>query len=93
MQVRGRHLVIAWTAVFLAVAGIITVRDHHGWQVRGRLAAVRDSVEAARSEVDLLKSRVSFLTSRAHLAPIATALGLRISSDSEYQRLTLPGDH
>ena len=46
MQVRGRYLVIAWTTVFLTVAGVIVARDRQAWAVRARVDALDSRIKS-----------------------------------------------
>jgi DNA-binding transcriptional MocR family regulator len=92
MQVRGRYLVIGWTAVFLTVAGAIVLRARRGYEVRDRLLHVRDSVQAMRATRDKVHRAISTLENRAVLEPRLELLGLRSASDSEIKRVQLPPD-
>lgn len=83
MQVRGRHLVLAWTAVFLAVAGIIVSRDRRAFVLQDRLRAQNDHVRALLSDRDKLSATIARLATQEELQPKAEAMGLRIASDSE----------
>ncbi len=87
MRLRGRHLVLAWTIVFLAATGTIVVRQRLAYHVQQRLAQLqleRDRLREARSD---LESRLAALKSRQVLGPKVAALGLRTASDSEVVNL------
>jgi hypothetical protein len=92
MQVKGRYLVIGWTAVFLTVAGAIVLRAHRGDAVRERLHHVRDSVQAMRATRDRVLTAIGTLESPSVLEPRLEQLGLRSASDSEIIRVQLPPD-
>ncbi len=92
MLVKGRYLVIGWTAVFLAVAGAIVLRTRRGYETQSRLVSVRDSLQAIRAARDKLGRAIGTLESSAELEPQVERLGLRSASDSEIIRLQLPPD-
>lgn len=84
---RGRYLVIGWTIVFVAVAGMIVVRQKRSFVSQAALRDMtmeRDRLEEVRTD---LESRISALRSRRVLGPKAAALGLRTPSDSEWVSL------
>lgn len=90
MQVRGRHLVVAWTTVFLAVVGVIVWRTRNAYLLQSRIAVLDDHVRALTSDRDRLVSRIAQLSTQQQLQPKAEAMGLRIASDSEMVELPLP---
>lgn len=83
MQVRGRHLVLAWTAVFLLVAGVIVSRDRRAFALQARVRVVHDHIRALISDRDRLAATIARLSTQEELQPKAEAMGLRIASDSE----------
>lgn len=90
MRVRGRYLVIAWTAVFLAAAGTIVFRSWNGFRMMRHLTAVNDtthSLEGIRVDVTAAIER---LKSRGELGRKAAATGLRFASDTDFHRLRVP---
>lgn len=87
MQVRGRHLVLAWTAVFLAVAGVIVYRDHRGFEMQRRARQLNDHVRALMSDRDKFAAAIARLSTQEVLQPKAEAMGLRTASDSEMVNL------
>ncbi len=93
MQVRGRHLVLAWTAVFLAVAGVIVSRDRRAFALQGRLRTLDDHVSALISDRDRLAATIARLSTQEQLQPRAEAMGLRIASDSEMVALPVTPAH
>lgn len=90
MQVRGRYLVFAWTAVFIAAAAAIVVRTKAGFDMRARV----DSIEAHMKTLDGirgdLEADLATMKSRTTLSPKAQALGLRFTSDTEFRLLPVP---
>lgn len=83
MQVRGRHLVLAWTAVFLTVAGIIVLRDRRAFAMQDQVRELDDHVRALISDRDRLAATIARLSTQEALQPKVEAMGLRIASDSE----------
>jgi cell division protein FtsL len=83
MQVRGRHLVLAWTAVFIAVAALVIARDRRAFVVQRRVGLLNDHIRALISDRDRLSATIARLSTQEELQPKAEALGLRIASDSE----------
>ena len=93
MQVKGRYLILGWTAVFLAVTFAIVLRAHRGFAVQKRVGALGDSVLAARSTRDKLKQSIAGLRGRTLLLQRLGPTGLRDASDSEVVSLHLSSDH
>ncbi len=89
MQVRGRYLVIAWTAVFLAAVGAIVFRTSAGFRMQERVTALNDSIRTLDAVQGDLSARVATLQSRPILAPKVAALGLRFASDSELRLVSI----
>jgi hypothetical protein len=92
MQVRGRYLVLGWTAVFLAVAFTIVLRTRRSYETQRRLRQVRDSVQAMRAMRDAVGNEIGTLRGRNVLKTRVAASGLRMPSDSEVINLHLPPD-
>ncbi len=93
MQVRGRHLVIAWTAVFLAAAAAIVLRARAGFQMRDRVDRLVVEIKTTESKRADVEDSVEKLMSRQVLSPRVEALGLRHPSDSALVILRLPAGH
>jgi cell division protein FtsL len=89
MQVKGRYLVVAWTAVFLAAVGAIVFRTSAGFRMQERVTALNDSIRAADAMYGDLAAKVATLQSRPVLAPKVEALGLRFASDSELRLVSI----
>lgn len=89
MQVRGRHLVIAWTVVFLAAVSAIVLRTKSGFAMRSRVDAIEAHIKTLGGLRGDLEAQVATLKNRTNLAPKAQAFGLRFTSDSQFHRLPL----
>lgn len=93
MQVRGRHLVIAWTAVFLAAVGAIVLRTRAGFAIQKHVSELNTHIQALEGVRGDVKAQVARLQSRQVLAPKAAALGLRFASDTEFTLLRVSVPH
>jgi len=93
MRVKGRYLVVAWMAVFLATVGVIVVRDDSAFTIRRRVDVVENRIKALQAMRANLETSIAQLESHEDLAPKAQALGLRFATDSELVSLTLPIGH
>lgn len=90
MRVRGRYLVIAWTAVFLAAVGAIVFRIRDGFRTQERVTELNAHIQALEGVRGDVEAKVATLQSRPVLAPKVEALGLRFASDSEFHLLQVP---
>ena len=85
MTLKGRHWVMLWLAVFLAVAGVVVARTAAGFRAAGALRDAREeraSLEARRGD---LEREIREASSRQVLIPRAEAtLGLHLPSDSDF---------
>ncbi len=90
MRIKGRYLVLAWTAVFLAAMGVIVVRDKRGFTVGKHLETLDDSVRAMQSLQASLEASIAALSSRDGLGAKLESRGFRFASDSELLTLPLP---
>lgn len=89
MQLKGRHFVIGWMAVFLLSAGVVVVRLRRSFAIADRVKVLQNSIDsllAVRAEQD---NALGPLKGEA-LRIKAEALGLRAASDSELVTLILP---
>ena len=89
MQLKGRHIVVAWMAVFLLVAGTVVVRLRKSFAVSKRVQALQASIDSLLAEQAEQRNAIGPLTGEA-LRIKAEALGLRAASDSEIVTLILP---
>jgi cell division protein FtsL len=90
MRVKGRHWVLLWLALFLAVAGAVIARTSASYRIARDLTRLRDersSLEARRTE---LEQRIRAASSRQVLSDRAQRAGLRQPEDSEYVLLGWP---
>jgi hypothetical protein len=87
---RGRWFVLGWTAVFLAVASVITVRDTRGFARSRALDSLTDSLRVLQDMDITLRAEVETLLSAGEVARRGAALGLRAPSDSEIHTLRVP---
>ncbi len=88
---RGRYLVVAWVAVFLAVAGAITLRNRAAFRVQKALAAVAESLQVVERQRDELTSDIETRRSASALTPLGESRGLRIPTDTEIETIVVPG--
>jgi hypothetical protein len=91
MQVKGRYLIIGWTAVFFVVVAAILRREYDGWKLGKAVAAADDSLRALSALTAGLDASIAAVSSRDSLSPKAQALGLRYVSDSNLVTITVPG--
>lgn len=82
MRIKGRYVVVGWTAVFLAAAIVIVVRDHSGFAMRQRFDASNHHIAALEGARADYERQIAVLSSRLALMPKVEALGLRFPSDS-----------
>lgn len=91
MTLKGRHWVMLWLALFLAVATIVQVRQTAAYRLSRRVGALRQeraNLEARQAD---LERRIREASSRAVLGRIAEEkLGLHFPRDSEQAPLPLP---
>lgn len=90
MRVKGRHWVLLWLALFLAVAGAVIARTSASYRIARDLTRLREeraSLEARRAE---LERRIRAASSRQVLSDRANRAGLRQPEDSEYVLLRWP---
>jgi cell division protein FtsL len=87
VQIKGRHWVLVWLALFLGVAGAVIARSSASYRIARDLTRLREeraSLEARRAE---LERRIRAASSRQVLADRAVRAGLRQPEDSEYVQL------
>jgi len=91
MSLKGRHWVLLWLGLFLAVAGIVVTRYTSAIQIAGRVRALREerrALEARRSETE---REIREASGREVLVPRAEReLGLHLPTDSEFVIFPLP---
>ena len=93
MTLKGRHWVMLWLVVALAVLGTVTARQTLGYSAADALRVAREEragLEARRGE---LERRIHQASSRQVLVPRATAsLGLHEPGANEMTVFVMPGD-
>ena len=91
MPLKGRHWLLLWLGLFLAVAAVVIARQSASYRVARELSKLRSeraSLEARRSE---LERRIRGASSRQVLGSRAfRALGLHDPADSELVLFPLP---
>lgn len=90
MRVKGRYLVLAWTAVFLVAVATIVLRDGAAFPARKHLVDLQRRIRALEGIRADLQAAVSELSSLDSLRPKVAALGLRAATDSELIPLAAP---
>lgn len=91
MQLRGRHWVLLWLALFLGVALVVAGRQSAGYEAAGQVRVLREerlALEAKRAD---LVRRIREASSRRVLGDRAEeALGMHYPSDTEQRVLPVP---
>ncbi len=90
MRIRGRYLILSWTAVFLVAAAIIVLRDLSGFDLRNHLDETDRRIAVLEGMRSDYQRDIAGLMNRAVLGPKVQALGLRFASDSEMVSLRVP---
>jgi cell division protein FtsB len=91
MRLKGRHWLLLWLGLFLAVAAVVIARQAASFRLArelGKLRTEHASLEARRAE---LERRIRGASSRQVLGSRAfRALGLHDPSDSEFMLFRVP---
>lgn len=91
MTFRGRHWVMLWLLLFLAVAAIVLARQTAAIQAAGRLRVLREERTALEAERAALQRDIRLSLSRQTLGQRAEdRLGLHQPADSEFTVFRLP---
>ncbi len=90
ITVKGRHHVVGWIAVFLAVTAVITLRTRAGFDARKRISALEDSLQVLSRQYSELSGEITNRTSPGTLGRIGEELGLRTPTDNEIERVMVP---
>lgn len=88
---KGRWFVFAWVTVFLAVTGVIALRDKRGFAMTEQLRILEDSAQVLFDVRTTLSADLAFLQSPGEVSRRGALLGLRMPSDSEIVTLRVPG--
>lgn len=89
ITLKGRHWVILWLALFLAVAVIVQTRQLKAFAVAKQLGDLKDrhrTLDGVRAD---LERQISEASSRRVLLPRAESLGLHVPTDAEEAVLDL----
>lgn len=85
MTLKGRHWVMLWLVLFLAVAGVVVARTAAGFRAAGALRDAREERAALEARRGDLEREIREASSRQVLIPRAeSALGLHLPSDSDF---------
>lgn len=90
MQPKGRHLVLLWLFVFLAVAAVVNGRQARAYALAKRLSEVSTRRDALEAEAAELQRRIQEASARPVLGRRVEARGFRVAVDSEFEFLPLP---
>lgn len=82
---------VAWTAVFLVVAGVITLRDRAAFRALERYEVLEESLQVVARQQAELALEISTKASHAALAELGERLGLRIPTDTEIAQVRVAG--
>jgi hypothetical protein len=89
ITLKGRHWVVLWLALFLAIAVIVQTRQLKAFAVAKQLGDLKDrhrTLDGVRAD---LERQISEASSRRVLLPRAEALGLHVPTDAEEAVLDL----
>ena len=92
MAIKGRHWVLLWLVLFLAVAALVVARQTAAYQMAARLSQLREERTALEARRAALERRIREAASRDVLGGRATSLGLHQPADSEFILFSVPGD-
>ncbi|MGB7212683.1 MAG: hypothetical protein WBC97_08645 [Gemmatimonadales bacterium] len=85
MTLKGRHWVMLWLVVFLAVAGVVVARSTAGLSTARALGDAREQRAALEARRGDLERRIREASSRQVLIPrVEASLGLHLPSDSDF---------
>lgn len=90
MQLKGRHWIVLWLLLFLAVAGVVIERQTRAYVLADTLGAIEDRRQALEAEAADLRRSIEAASSRAVIGRRAEELGLRAATDAEYVLFPLP---
>jgi cell division protein FtsL len=93
MLVRGRYVIAVWTVVFVAAVVVIIRRDHNGWAARRAIDDTEKNIRKLQGLREVYEGQIANLSSPEVLQPKAEALGLHITSDSDFIQLSIPAPH
>lgn len=89
ITLKGRHWVVLWLTLFLAIAVIVQTRQLKAFAVAKQLGDLKDrhrTLDGVRAD---LERQISEASSRRVLLPRAESLGLHVPTDAEEAVLDL----
>ncbi|HKV74675.1 MAG TPA: hypothetical protein VJN95_09170 [Gemmatimonadales bacterium] len=85
MTLKGRHWIMLWLVLFLAVTGLVVTRQTDGFETAKRLSALREEHRALAARRAELERQIRSASSRQALTEKGIrGLDLRMPSDSEF---------
>lgn len=81
---------VAWTAVFLVVAGMITLRDRAAFRAQDRYRVLEDSLQVVSRQYDQLSADIAARRMAGPLTALGERLGLRSPTDAEIHTVRVP---
>ncbi len=90
MSLRGRHFVLLWLLVFLAVATTVVTRQSRALAAARHVRELREERLALEAQRADLERRIRTSSGRESLVGVAERLGLHQPADSEFVILPVP---
>jgi hypothetical protein len=81
---------LAWVAVFIAVAAIVSQRDRRAFRTADRIDSLARVLQVVSRQHSVLQSEINTRLAPGELSRIGTALGLRVPTDSEIEQVGVP---
>jgi cell division protein FtsL len=88
IELKGRHWVVLWLALFLLVAVVVETRQLKAYALARELQRIRQDHKALDATRADFERQITQATSRQVLQPKAEALGLHTPSDAEEDFIT-----
>lgn len=82
---------VAWTAAFLVVAGIIAFRDRSAFRAQERYDVLGESLQVVSRQHDQFSAEIADRLASGPLTALGERLGLRSPSDTEIETVPVPG--
>jgi hypothetical protein len=90
IAIKGRHYALAWVAVLLLAAAIVSLRDRRGFKVAKRIEALEHTHQVVSHQLMEVQADINNRTSPGQLRRVGERLGLRIPTDSEIEQVGVP---
>jgi hypothetical protein len=90
ITLRGRHYALAWVAVFLALAAIVSQRDRRGFRTAERIDSLARAFQVVSRQHAELQTEINTRLAPGELSRVGAALGLRVPTDSEIEQVGVP---